>query len=134
MIKTLYTYLCIASCYAIVNGFSQSPDDYKSTITEMIDRYSNMTQSAYQFAVRHQDLNFTYASGIENHATGAKLTTESKVPYGSVTKAYTVMGIMRLIEAGDIGFNDSISTHVDNILLRSNGTTLSEIWKGDEKL
>jgi len=56
------------------------------------------------------------------------------VPYGSVTKAYTVMGIMRLIEQGKMGFNDSISMHVDDLLMKSNGTTLSQIWKGDKKL
>ena len=100
----------------------------------MIDQYSDNTSGGYQFAVRHQDLNFTYAGGVESHATGAKLTTESLVPYGSVTKAYTVMGIMRLIEQGKIGFNDSISEHVDAILWKSNATSLGEIWKNDTKL
>lgn len=38
------------------------------------------------------------------------------------------MGVMRLIEQGKIGFNDSISIHVDDILMKSNGTTLAQIW------
>lgn len=56
------------------------------------------------------------------------------MPYGSVTKAYTTMGIMRLIEQGKMGFNDSISMHVDRIFMASNGTTLDGIWGGDKKL
>ena len=96
--------------------------------------FSNATGTAYQFAVSHNDLNFTYASGIENHVTQKEMTTSSLIPLGSVTKAYTVMGIMRLIEQGAIGFNDSISIHVDEILMKSNGTTLSQIWKDDKTL
>lgn len=56
------------------------------------------------------------------------------IPLGSLTKAYTSMGIMRLIESGAMGFNDTIAEHVDEILTRSNGTTLLQIWKGDQTI
>ena len=56
------------------------------------------------------------------------------IPLGSLTKAYTAMGIIRLIESGQMHFNDTINTHVDKILMSSNGTTLLKMWHGDETI
>jgi len=44
------------------------------------------------------------------------------------------MGMMRLIEKGDIGFNDSISDHVDGILQECNQTSMLKLWGGDERI
>ena len=62
------------------------------------------------------------------------MTVKDKIPLGSVTKPYTVMTILRLIDQGLMGFNDTISSHVDRILIESNGTTLFDLWKGDERI
>ena len=64
------------------------------------------------------------ASGIKDYATGAKMMVDDKIPEGSVTKAYTVMAILRLIDQGKMGFNDTIASHVDGLLMKSNDTTL----------
>ena len=104
------------------------------TIRAVLDNYSLVTNSAYQFSVRHKDLNYSYATGIGNHDTKTNLTVNDLIPLGSVTKAYTVMGIMRLIENGTMGFNDTIASHVDEILSRSNETTMSDLWNNDTLL
>ena len=62
------------------------------------------------------------------------MTVNSKIPEGSVTKAYTVMAILHLIDQGKMGFNDTIASHVDKILMESANTTLLQIWKGDKKI
>ena len=59
------------------------------------------------------------------------MNTKNIVPLGSVTKTWTAVGIMRLIEEGRMGFNDTIDKHVDQLLKESNGTTLLELWNGD---
>ena len=85
-------------------------------------------------AVVHEKFNYTYATGVKNYATKEQLSVNDKVPEGSVTKAYTVMATLRLIDQGVMGFNDTIASHVDKILMASNGTTLLDIWKGDTKI
>lgn len=62
------------------------------------------------------------------------MTVDAKIPLGSITKPYTVMAILRLIDQGKMGFNDSIGMHVDNILMKSNGTTMLDLWRGDTKI
>jgi CubicO group peptidase (beta-lactamase class C family) len=41
------------------------------------------------------------------------MKTDDIVPLGSMTKAYTTMAIMRLVEAGKMGLNDTIVEHAD---------------------
>ena len=62
------------------------------------------------------------------------MTVDAKIPLGSITKPYTVMALLRLIDQGKMGFNDSIGMHVDNILMKSNGTTMLDLWRGDTKI
>ena len=99
-----------------------------------MDDYTLKYNSSYQMAVVHQKFNMTLASGVSDHATGELMTVDSKIPEGSVTKSYTVMAILRLIDQGKMDFNDTISSHVDKILMSSNKTTLLEIWKNDTKI
>ena len=42
------------------------------------------------------------------------------------------MSVIRLVEEGRVGFNDTVAQHVDKILLSGNGTTLIELWGGNE--
>ena len=41
------------------------------------------------------------------------------------------MSVLRLVEEGKVGFNDSIAMHVDPILTSGNGTTLLQLWNGN---
>ena len=77
--------------------------------------------------VVHESFNMTLASGVKNHVTGEKMTKEDKIPEGRVTKSYTVMAILRLIDQGKMGFNDTIASHFDNILMKNKGTNLQGI-------
>jgi D-alanyl-D-alanine carboxypeptidase len=62
------------------------------------------------------------------------MTTDNLVPLGSLTKAYTTMAVMRLIDEGKVSYNDTIAEHVDEILMRSNGTTMLKLFKGDKRI
>ena len=59
------------------------------------------------------------------------MTNENIVPLGSVTKTYTAIGIMRLVEEGRMDLNDTINIHVDKILMSFNGTTIQKIWNNN---
>jgi CubicO group peptidase (beta-lactamase class C family) len=39
---------------------------------------------------------------------------------------------MRLVEEGKVGLNDTVAQHVDPILKSGNGTTLLELWNGNQ--
>jgi len=81
-----------------------------------------------------EKLNASFAAGIEDKSSGRKMTPTDMVPIGSVMKGYTAMGIMRLVEQGVIGLNSTVAPLIDPFLKRINGTTMLELWNGDETI
>ena len=65
---------------------------------------------------------------------GTNITAHDLVPTGSMVKPMTAMAVMRLVEQGKVGLNDSISMHVDPILKSGNGTSMIELWNGNETI
>ena len=62
------------------------------------------------------------------------MTNENLIPVGSLTKSYTATAVLRLYEQGKVGLNDTIDMHVDEFLKRTNGSTILDVWDGDETI
>ena len=88
----------IAFLVSLTFGFATTPDEYRQNVQTLMDDYTAKYNTAFQMAVVHESLNMTLVSGIQDFATGAKMTVDDKIPEGSVTKSYTVMAILRLID------------------------------------
>jgi len=56
------------------------------------------------------------------------MSNENIMPQGSITKTYTAVAIMRLVEEGRMSLNDTINTHVNKILMTNFGATIEELW------
>ena len=52
------------------------------------------------------------------------MTNDNIVPSGSIAKTVTAIGIMRLYEQGKLDLNDTVDKHVNDILMKVNGTTI----------
>jgi CubicO group peptidase (beta-lactamase class C family) len=55
------------------------------------------------------------AWGAHDLAGGRPLTPASIFPAGSMTKLYTAVAVLQLVEAGAIGLHDPVSAHLDGI-------------------
>lgn len=55
------------------------------------------------------------AFGVTNTKTGAPLKTDSHVRIGSLTKAYTIMGILQLAAEGKVSLDDPIGKYVQGV-------------------
>jgi D-alanyl-D-alanine carboxypeptidase len=55
------------------------------------------------------------AFGVSNTKTGAPLKTDSHVRIGSLTKAYTVMGILQLAADGKLSLDDPIGKYIEGV-------------------
>ena len=49
-------------------------------------------------------------------------------------KGYTSMGIMRLVDQKLISLNSTVAPLIDPFLKKINGTSMVEIWNGDETI
>ena len=66
-----------------------------------------------------------YSTGIADHENGTKIKDTDLIPLGSLTKAYTIAGVVQQIEAGRIGWNTTIAPLVKDIIYSDTMKNLS---------
>eukprot|EP00929_Paragymnodinium_shiwhaense_P050971 TRINITY_DN2565_c0_g2_i1.p1 TRINITY_DN2565_c0_g2~~TRINITY_DN2565_c0_g2_i1.p1 ORF type:complete len:554 (-),score=76.76 TRINITY_DN2565_c0_g2_i1:328-1938(-) len=105
----------------------------EAELEAVLAQYSELFNTSYSVAVRTAEDSITAAAGTQDHAAGQAIRTDDKVPVGSVTKAWTAVAIVRMVEAGKIGYNDTVASLIDPFLMRTNSTTLFKLW-ADERI
>ncbi len=61
------------------------------------------------------DGNYVKAFGVADEATGAPMQTDFYSRIGSLTKTFTVTGVLQLVDQGSVGLDDPISMYVDGV-------------------
>ena len=61
------------------------------------------------------DVALTRAYGLHDVASGRELTPESIFPAGSMTKLYTAVAVLQLVEAGVLGLHDPVDAQLDGV-------------------
>lgn len=61
------------------------------------------------------DGNYVKAFGVADKATGAPMRTDFYSRIGSLTKTFTVTGVLQLVDQGRVGLDDPISKYVDGV-------------------
>jgi D-alanyl-D-alanine carboxypeptidase len=69
---------------------------------------------------------YTRAFGVADKATGAAMKTDFFSRIGSVTKTFTVTGVLQLADQGRLGLDDPIAKYVDGVP-RGDEITLREL-------
>jgi len=59
------------------------------------------------------------------------MTPDTRVPFGSVTKAFTAAAVMKYVEEGKIELDAPVHMYVDSQLWAQNGTTLLGLWNNE---
>lgn len=74
-----------------------------------------------------------HAAGVQDRSTGVKLGAHSMIPVGSVTKAWTSVRTMQLVEQGKIGLDTPAHTYIDPWLAKQNPPAgpLLAMWNSD---
>lgn len=62
-----------------------------------------------------QDGQYVRAFGVADKATGAPMKPDFYHRIGSVTKTFTVTGVLQLVDAGKVKLDDPIATYVDGV-------------------
>eukprot|EP00929_Paragymnodinium_shiwhaense_P050969 TRINITY_DN2565_c0_g1_i1.p1 TRINITY_DN2565_c0_g1~~TRINITY_DN2565_c0_g1_i1.p1 ORF type:complete len:535 (-),score=39.77 TRINITY_DN2565_c0_g1_i1:455-2059(-) len=114
------------------SAFGQEPS-LQERLDAVLAHYSELFNTSYSVAVRTADGSITAAAGTQDHASGQSIRPDHSVPVGSVTKSWTAVAIVRLVEAGKIGYNDTVASLIDPFLMRTNSTTLFKLW-GDDRI
>lgn len=83
----------------------------------------------HDFGVAAGGYNLTSASSsLTGQVTRHDVTATDTYLYGSGTKPFTAVGVMRLIDQGKVQARDYASKYINPFLLRNNGTTLEGLF------
>lgn len=66
---------------------------------------------------------FARGFGEQVEGSGHSVTSDTLFPIGSVTKSFTALAVMQLVEAGELGLDDPVSAHISAFA----GTPASEV-------
>lgn len=134
MIKLQLILIACSLLIENVYSYPKSEKEYINEVEKMIDEYASYYNIGFSFGIVHKNMNHSYAAGPNDYINNIPLKPEDKIPLGSFTKTFTAMTILRYIEEGKMSFNDTISSKCDDWLKKTNGTTLLEIFQGDETI
>ena len=118
----------------LISAYPKSAEEYQNQVKRIIDSYAEYYKIGWSFAIVHENMNFTYAAGPNDIKNDVSLKVEDKIPLGSFTKMFTTMSILKYVEEGKMHLNDTLSSRCDKWLWKTNGTSLLEIFQGDEKI
>eukprot|EP01062_Namystynia_karyoxenos_P018793 TRINITY_DN169_c0_g1_i1.p1 TRINITY_DN169_c0_g1~~TRINITY_DN169_c0_g1_i1.p1 ORF type:complete len:459 (+),score=152.33 TRINITY_DN169_c0_g1_i1:77-1378(+) len=105
--------------------------EFKAKAQSILDWGSRANEgAAVGFAWKDNEREFQLAAGsvLNLDGTTRPLTTDDTFLYGSGSKTFTAVAIMRLVEAGRVRLEDPAEMHVDPWLLRHGNTTLRRAW------
>jgi D-alanyl-D-alanine carboxypeptidase len=105
-----------------------------SQIQPILDTQAAKFNISFSFGFKHAQADVAIASGFSDYKNGVKATPSSLYPAGSVTKTFTSVAILKLVQRGTIGLDDPVHQYVDPYLQRTNGTTLLKLWGGNETI
>lgn len=74
------------------------------------------------------------AAGPQDHSTGRPTTMDSMYPSGSVTKTFSAVAAMRLVEQGKLELDAKVHTVVDPWLQAQGKPSLRELWDGNAEV
>ncbi|KAK3281957.1 hypothetical protein CYMTET_10276 [Cymbomonas tetramitiformis] len=94
-------------------------------------QYYNVSFSA---AIRTNNRTVLAAAGVNDQATGERVSIHSLFPSGSITKCFTAVGILQLVEEGAFGLDDALAPLVDKALLALHNTTVGALWNNDPRV
>jgi CubicO group peptidase (beta-lactamase class C family) len=124
LLSLLVFSLPVVECTTTVASLTQS-------LQKIVDDNAVRNNISYSFAVVSDQFTVTVASGVDDHNTGRRVTTESLYPAGSVTKPYTAVAAMRLHDKGVLDLEEPVYTILDPWLKSQSIPSLLTLWNND---
>jgi len=106
---------CILYITLFLTACSDSPQSLDELMTTYAENGRQKISSPFSGAVlvsRNGEIIFKKAYGLNNRELNNPNTIDTKFPIGSITKQFTAMLIMQMVEEGKLSLNDSVSKHI----------------------
>jgi CubicO group peptidase (beta-lactamase class C family) len=143
MFHTAWLLTLATTCTATAGTALSTPSPLGKTLQENLNTVVTAESTKYKCAIgasiysKSRGISLSAAEGTTSFQKNApKSTPEDIYPWGSITKPSTGTAILRLVQAGTISLNDSISTYIDPMFAQMkkdypatvNFSTAQDVW------
>ena len=109
------TAACLFSTGALAQQPSFDTAKLDTFVEEMMDAYD--VPGVGLAVVEGGEISYVRGYGVRDVTTGAPVTPDTQFPVGSVTKSFTALGVMLLVEAGRIELDAPVVTYLPEFRL-----------------
>ena len=117
-----------ASLLACASLCGAQPPGLQQAVNAAVDSAAAKFKTAFSVGIVHDDWEVSTQAGVVNIDTGEVITKDTMIPGGSVTKSWTGVRTMQLVEAGKIDLDTPAYTYIDPWLKAQGKPTLEEMF------
>jgi len=127
MIQLVLLYFVYVACYS-KESYTTNATNLAIRLQEMLDLEALYFNASFQLAfILNTGETVTVASGPNDYSdTSSELDPNTLIPVGSVTKGFTAVGTMRLVEQGKLSLDSKTSDILDPWLKEHYGITFTD--------
>lgn len=104
----------------------------EATITETMDAYLDRTQPADEPGVsilirKNGQTTYQHSKGLAKKGGNVPITSRTGFRIGSITKTFTALAIMRLVEQGEVTLDDKLLDHIPSLPASFKDITIAQL-------
>ena len=112
MTNKIITLIACAFLFTACSKSIRTPNELMENYAESARKIKSPFMGTVLIA-KDQKLVFKEAYGFSDREQEIRNTVDTKFPVGSITKQFTAMLVMQLVQSGDIGLEDTLSNYLD---------------------
>ena len=108
-----------ASCAPVVTASRDNHRQQQLTVQlqSILQRHSSFWNASSSLALYNDTTEIAVAAGLNDYSNqSSKLTPNNQIPLGSVTRFFSAVSVLRLVEAGKLKLDEPIAPLVDQYL------------------
>lgn len=105
--------------------------EVKAAVQKVIDELGAKFNVSYQFGFVDSSGSVGLATGVDDAWTGKLMTPTTRIPVGSVTKAFTAFQVLQAVQDNKISLEDLAITWIDDVVQKECGKGMKDYF-GDE--
>mmetsp|Transcript_773 Transcript_773/g.1470 ORF Transcript_773/g.1470 Transcript_773/m.1470 type:complete len:477 (+) Transcript_773:38-1468(+) len=100
----------------------------RESVQEVLDEMSIKYNMSFSFGYVDGKGRVGVAAGLDDIFRKTRLSPDSLIPLGSVTKSWTAVMTMQAVERGSLALDDPANKWIDPVLSRLWKTTMEDLW------
>jgi CubicO group peptidase (beta-lactamase class C family) len=121
--------IVVLTAHIIILAAADNPiPTIQTKVQQVLNDQAKQWNTSFSFGYSSGYGSVSLVAGTQDIWANKPMTSSDMIPMGSVTKTWTTIAIMQYVEKGVIKLEDKAEKHLDEVLMRLNGTTFAGLF------